>query len=623
MSLVEIEKLRLSIGNFEILKGVDLHIEQGEVLGLVGESGSGKSMTALTLMRLLPDLARTSGRVTFDGIDILNAPETAMNKLRGDDIGMVFQEPMTALNPVKTIGEQVAEGIRWHRGANRKDAENSARAMLDRVGLPEAKFPLSRYPHELSGGQRQRVVIAIACALQPKLLVADEPTTALDVVLQAQILDLLRDLVDERRMGLLLISHDLAVVADMADRVTIMRHGEVMDTGETGRILTEKAHPYTRQLAEASTHVPERAARFAPLAPRHKGKGDVGVAQALEVRHSPPSGLPAISPSRGEIKHVDFAPGIADSAGTATRLISPLEGEMAGRAEGGVPGAYPALLEVRDVTRDYAGRRRSFFSKPEPFRAVRGVSFDLHEGQSMALVGRSGCGKSTLARMILALDKPSSGSIRFGGEELTTKSEGELRPSRHNMQVVFQDPYGSFNPRHKVERLVAEPLHLLETQISRAEKRERVAQALAEVGLSAADMDKYPHEFSGGQRQRLSIARALITRPKLIVADEPVSALDVSIRAQVLDLFADLNQRLGVAYLFITHDLTVARAITDQVMVMHEGEIVERGDTDAVLDDPQSEAGKMLVAASPDLDRALERRRGKLGPVDKEDSHIA
>ncbi|MBL0933729.1 MAG: ABC transporter ATP-binding protein [Rhizobiaceae bacterium] len=557
MSLLEIESLRLSIGNFEILKGVDLHIDQGEVLGLVGESGSGKSMTALTLMRLLPELAQTSGRVTFDGIDILNAPEAAMNKLRGDDIGMVFQEPMTALNPVKTIGEQVAEGIRWHTGANRRDAEDRARAMLDRVGLPEVKFPLSRYPHELSGGQRQRVVIAIACALEPKLLVADEPTTALDVVLQAQILELLRDLVDERRMGLLLISHDLAVVADMADRVTIMRHGEVMDAGETGRILTEKAHPYTRQLAEASTHVPERVSRFIPppLTPPHKGEGDVDVEGA-----------------RGRWR-------------------------------------YPTLLEIRDVTRDYAGRRRSLFSKPEPFRAVRGVSFDLHEGQSMALVGRSGCGKSTLARMILALDRPTSGSIRFGGEELTTKSEADLRPSRRNMQVVFQDPYGSFNPRHKVERLVAEPLHLLESQPSRSDRRERVAQALGEVGLSAADMDKYPHEFSGGQRQRLSIARALITRPKLIVADEPVSALDVSIRAQVLDLFADLNQRLGVAYLFITHDLAVARAITDQVMVMHEGEIVERGDTGAVLDDPQSEAGKMLVAASPDLDRALARRR--------------
>ena len=541
MALLEIENLRLSIGDTPILRDVDLVIGAGETMGLVGESGSGKSMTALTVMQLLPNAARAEGRVTFDGIDILSAPEAAMNRLRGDDIGMVFQEPMTALNPVKTIGEQVAEGIRWHTGANRADAEASARQILDRVGLPERQFPLSRYPHQLSGGQRQRVVIAIACALKPKLLIADEPTTALDVVLQAQILDLLRDLVAENRMGLLLISHDLAVVTDMADRVTIMRHGEVMEEGETAPTLSAQVHPYTRQLAEASMHVPARPHRDAAR---------------------------------------------TDAAN---------------------------LLEVRDVVRDYPGRRVSLLKAPEPFRAVDGVSFSMKPGQSVALVGRSGCGKSTLARMILALDRPTAGEIGFLGETLTARSEEELKPARRNMQVVFQDPYGSFNPRHKVVRLVAEPLHLLDKAPSSAERREMVAQALTEVGLRADDMDKYPHEFSGGQRQRISIARALITRPKLIVADEPVSALDVSIRAQVLDLFADLNQRLGVAYLFITHDLTVARAITDEVMVMHDGRIVEEGRTDAVLDNPRSEAAKALVAAAPDLRRAIRRRLVKQG----------
>ena len=534
MSMLEIEKLGLAIGGMKILKDVDLAIEEGEVLGLIGESGSGKSMTALTVMRLLPHAMQATGRVTFDGIDILSAPESAMNRLRGDDIGMVFQEPMTALNPVKTIGEQVAEGIRWHTGASRADAEAEARKILDRVGLPAAKFPLSRFPHELSGGQRQRVVIAIACALKPKLLIADEPTTALDVVLQAQILDLLRDLVDERKMGLLLISHDLAVVADMADRITVMRHGEVMESGVAATILTEQAHPYTRQLAHASTHVPDRR---------------------------PPAA-----------------------------------------------GSAAPLLEVASVTKDYPGRRASLFRKPEPFRAVDDVSFSLHEGQSVALVGRSGCGKSTLARMILALDRPTGGAIRLDGAETSAMDEAALKASRRKMQVVFQDPYGSFDPRHKVERLVAEPLHLMEKQPSAAERRDMVAAALHEVGLAPRDMEKYPHEFSGGQRQRISIARAIITRPKLVVADEPVSALDVSIRAQILDLFADLNGRLGVAYLFITHDLTVARAITDQVMVMHDGRIVERGDTGAVLDDPQSEAAQALVAAAPDLSRALARR---------------
>ncbi|MER8919581.1 dipeptide ABC transporter ATP-binding protein [Mesorhizobium sp. M0802] len=540
MSLLQIENLSLAIGGTSILKGVDLSVAPGEVMGLVGESGSGKSMTALTIMQLLPHAARATGCVTFDGIDILAAKEDQMCALRGDDIGMVFQEPMTALNPVKTIGEQVAEGIRWHTRASRAEAEDRARKMLDRVGLPEAKFPLSRYPHELSGGQRQRVVIAIACALKPKLLIADEPTTALDVVLQAQILDLLRGLVSENRMGLLLISHDLAVVTEMADRITILRHGEVMEAGDTARTLSEQLHPYTRQLALASMHVPARA-----------------------KVHAAGQGKP--------------------------------------------------LLEVEGVTRDYPGRRTSLFKSAAPIRAVDDVSLSLAPGQSVALVGRSGCGKSTLARMILALDKSTSGTIRFRGETITGKSEAELKAARRDMQVVFQDPYGSFDPRQKVVKLVAEPLHVLETKPTPAERREMVAHALHEVGLGTSDMDKYPHEFSGGQRQRLSIARAIITRPKLVVADEPVSALDVSIRAQILDLFAELNQKLGIGYLFITHDLTVARAITDEVLVMHDGRIVERGKTGDVLDHPQSEAARALVAAAPDLHRAIAHRMQEQG----------
>ncbi|MER9105288.1 dipeptide ABC transporter ATP-binding protein [Mesorhizobium sp. M0848] len=540
MSLLDIENLSLTIGDTQILRGMELSVAPGEVMGLVGESGSGKSMTALTVMQLLPHAARATGRVTFDGIDILAATEDQMCALRGDDIGMVFQEPMTALNPVKTIGEQVAEGIRWHTKANRAEAEDRARKMLDRVGLPEAKFPMARFPHELSGGQRQRVVIAIACALKPKLLIADEPTTALDVVLQAQILDLLRDLVAESRMGLLLISHDLAVVTEMADRITILRGGEVMEAGDTARTLSEQLHPYTRQLAQASMHVPARARPH------------------------------------------------------------------------GIEAGHPLLL-VEGVTRDYPGRRTSLFKRAPGIRAVDDVSLSMAPGQSVALVGRSGCGKSTLARMILALDQPSSGTIRFRGETVTGKSEAELKPARRDMQVVFQDPYGSFDPRQKVEKLVAEPLHVLEKKPTRAERREMVAHALHEVGLGISDMDKYPHEFSGGQRQRLSIARAIITRPKLVVADEPVSALDVSIRAQILDLFAELNQKLGIAYLFITHDLTVARAITDEVLVMHDGKIVERGKTSEVLDDPQSEAAKALVTAAPDLHRAIAKRLREQG----------
>ncbi len=534
--VLEIENLSLSIGDHPILKDIDLTVRAGEVLGLVGESGSGKSMTAQSVMRLLPHAARTAGAIRFAGEEILAASEGRMCELRGDDIGMVFQEPMTALNPVKTIGEQVAEGIRFHRGLDRAEALDRARQMLDRVGLPEARFPLTRYPHELSGGQRQRVVIAIACALRPKLLIADEPTTALDVVLQAQILALLRELVAEDDMGLILISHDLGVVADMADRITILRHGEVQEAGETATVLREQKHPYTRRLAEASTHVPIWANAQTP------------------------------------------------------------------------PDGENRLLELDDVARHFPGHRAGLFRRGEPTRAVDGVSFSIRSGHSVALVGQSGCGKSTLARMILALDRPTSGTISFDGMETSALDEDALRPARRQMQVVFQDPYGSFDPRQKIGHSVAEPLHLMDKPLTRPERRERIAAAMEEVGMQPSDATKYPHEFSGGQRQRLAIARAIITRPKLVVADEPVSALDVSIRAQILDLFARLNDDLGLAFLFITHDLTVARAITHDVLVMDHGKIIESGRTGDVLDHPGHEITQRLIAAAPDLQRAIEKR---------------
>jgi len=540
LSLLEIENLNLDIDGTSILRNVELTIGPGEIRGLVGESGSGKSMTALTVMQLLPRGTYATGKVRFDGSDLLGATEEQMCQLRGDDIGMVFQEPMTALNPVKTIGEQVAEGIRFHTRASRAEAEERARKILDRVGLPDAKYPLSRYPHQLSGGQRQRVVVAIATALNPRLLIADEPTTALDVVLQAQILDLLRSLCHENKMGLLLISHDLAVVADLTDNITILRGGRVMEAGDTARVLSEQVHPYTRQLALASTHVPSRRKRL------------------HDEQQTP-------------------------------------------------------LLEVNSLTRDYPGSRIGLFKRSPPTRAVDNVSISMWPGQLVALVGRSGCGKSTLARMILALDQPTSGSIQFEGTEITGKGEVDLKPVRRHMQVVFQDPYGSFDPRQNVARLVAEPLHLLESKLPPKERLERVRAALSEVGLSASDLEKYPHEFSGGQRQRLSIARALITRPKLIIADEPVSALDVSIRSQILDLIATLNARHNLAFLFITHDLTVARAITDDVFVMHEGQIVETGPTESVFENPKSKPARELVSATPDLHSAIARKLREQG----------
>jgi len=536
MTLLDIKGLEVDIGRTPILRGIDLTLAKGEILGLIGESGSGKSMTALATMRLLPDGAEASGSIMLDGDDLLQKAEREMCGIRGRDIGMVFQEPMTALDPLKTIGDQVAETVLIHGRANRAEAADIARDTLGRVGLPAERFPLDRYPHELSGGQRQRVVIATAIALRPRLLVADEPTTALDVTTQAQILVLLKRLVDEDGMGMIFITHDLAVVAGLADRVAIMRQGEIVETGETGAVFRALAHPYTRALFEASGHVPQRVA---PPAPE--------------------------------------------------------------------PGAAP-VLAVDDVVRDYRLPRKNLFRPPATFRAVDNVSLTINRGENVGLVGESGSGKSTLARAIMALDPLQGGAVVLDGETLNAAA-GASPKARRKMQVVFQDPYGSFDPRHRVDRLITEPFHLLGSEApTGAARQARIAEALETVGLSAADAQKYPHEFSGGQRQRIAIARALIIRPALIILDEAVSALDVSIRAQILDLLAALSGRLKLSYLFISHDLHVVRAVTDRVLVMQAGKIVESGATDEVFRNPRHAYTQSLLAAAPSLETALADR---------------
>lgn len=534
MTLLQVEQLNLSLLGMQILSDVRLEVNAGEIVGVIGESGSGKSMTAMSIMQLAPHGAQLTGNIRLNGEEILSKSEKEMCAIRGRDIGMVFQEPMTALNPVKTIGDQVAETVMIHRQAGRAEALSIARETLNRVGLPEDRFPLGRFPHELSGGQRQRVVIAMAIALRPKLLIADEPTTALDVTTQAQILTLLKKLVDEDGMGLILITHDLAVVADIADRIVIMKSGAVVEAGGTVDLFKTMRHPYTKALMAATAHQPLR------------------------------------------------------------------------RRAGALDGA--PVLEVSSVVRDYPLPRTSLFAAPGAFRAVDQVSFTIHKGENVGLVGESGCGKSTLTRAILALEDVQGGEIRVGGEAVTTRS-GASRSARRSMQVVFQDPYGSFNPRHKVRRLIAEPFHLMGHAAPAGRDLEtRISEALEKVGLSARDAEKYIHEFSGGQRQRIAIARALITRPALIILDEAVSALDVSVRAQVLDLLADLSDRLDLSYLFISHDLSVVRRITDRVMVMKAGKIVETGPTEAIFSNPQHPYTRQLLAATPDLKAALKRR---------------
>ena len=516
--MITLENLSLSIHDSEILHDVSLEIAPGKVTGLVGESGSGKSMTALAIMQLLPRGGVTKGRVLLDGDNLLDASERTMCSIRGNRIGMIFQEPMTALNPVKTIGDQVMETLLIHTDISKSEAREIAREKLARVGLPEDRFPLTRFPHELSGGQRQRVCIAMAIALHPDLLIADEPTTALDVTTQAQILDLLRDLIAEEGMSLLLITHDLAVVAGLADHVAVMQTGRIVEQGPTEPLFRNMHHPYTRQLLEASGHQPVRAGKAKP----------------------------------------------------------------------------DPILEVRDAVRDYAMARTSLFGPVPKFRAVNNVSFTLNHGESLGLVGESGCGKSTLTRAILGLEPLQSGEIHAFGAAVGPTFPNTLKSG---IQVVFQDPYSSFNPRWRVEHLVAEPFHLLENRPE--DWREKVAQALHDVGIEKEAMRRYIHEFSGGQRQRIAIARALLLRPKLIILDEAVSALDVSIRAQILDLLARLQQEYGLAYLFISHDLSVVRSVTDRVLVMRAGQIVEQGQTEAVFSAPEHPYTQALIDATP------------------------
>jgi peptide/nickel transport system ATP-binding protein len=530
MALLEIEDLSVSIGDKPVLRGVSLALEAGQVLGVVGESGSGKSMTALSVLGLLPSGGQASGAIRFEGQELTNLSEAQLCRIRGARIGMVFQEPMTALNPVMTIGDQVAEVARLHQGGSRAQARAAARRALDRVGLPAERFPLNRYPHELSGGQRQRVAIAIAIVLSPRLIIADEPTTALDVTTQAQILDLLRQLVREDGAALILVSHDLAVVAEIADRVAVMKEGQIVEQDDTAALFANLSHPYTRALAADAARVPVR--------------------------------------------------------------------------RGGPDLAAPPVLEAKGVVRDYPGPRR-LLRKGPAFRAVSEVSLAIRPGEIVGLVGESGCGKSTLLRTLLALEAPQGGQVELAGQPFSPAAPRALR--RH-VQVVFQDPHGSFDPRWTVERLIAEPLHLLDAKPTRAERRAKVEKALAQVGLPAEAADRYPHQFSGGQRQRIAIARALIVEPPVIALDEAVSALDVTVRAEVLDLLARLSDELGLAYLFVSHDMGVVRGLTDRVLVMKAGQIVEEGPTAQVFANPQHPYTAQLIAATPDLQRALAAR---------------
>ena len=527
-SLLVVDSLSVDIDEAAVLRRLSFAVASGEVMGLVGASGSGKSMTALALMQLLPARARLSGRVRLDGVDLVGMRAPELQSIRGRRIGMVFQEPMSALNPSMRIGDQVAETVRLHDAATPAQARVMARDTLDAVGLEGGEGALDRYPHQLSGGQRQRVAIAIAIALRPALLIADEPTTALDVATQARVLALLCDLARSRRMGLILVSHDLAVIAGHTDRIAVMQAGEVVEQGATSGTLQNLRHPYSRALLAAAVLAPRRMIRDADLE------------------------------------------------------------------------ADP-VLEVRGIVREYPRKRRSVWHRAGALRAVDHVSLVIRPGETVGLVGESGSGKSSLLRAILGLERIQAGDVLVLGKSLLRATGVAQRRLRRCVQAVFQDPYGSFDPRWSVERLICEPFHLLDVPPDAAERRRRVARVLDQVGLSATDATRHAHEFSGGQRQRIAIARALITEPAVVVFDEAVSALDVLVRAQILALLAELAERLRLAYLFVTHDLLVVRAIADRVYVMQRGRIVEEGVTQRLFMDPQHAYTELLVAATPRL----------------------
>lgn len=524
---LEFKDVSLSIGETPILQNVSLALSPGQVTGLVGRSGSGKSMTALAAMQLAPSGSRLSGAINANCDNLLQKSESEMCAIRGRNIAMVFQEPMTALNPLQTIGAQVAEAILIHSDSSKSDAMARAREILDRVGLPEDDISSMRFPHELSGGQRQRVVIAIAIAMRPKVLIADEPTTALDVTTQAGILDLLRRLAKEDNIALLLITHNLAVISQMADRIAVMKQGRIIEQNTPQDFF------------------------------RHGLKDSANGLVARPIKRKSPKNE----------QNTDI------------------------------------ILNVENAVCEYALKGDSLFSSPANFRAVDNVCFTLSRGENLGLVGESGCGKSTLARALLGIQPLASGRIKIDGEAFPSNDKTVLRKLRRRIQIVFQDPYSSFNPRQKIEKIIAEPFHLFETPPSKTERKQRVDQALYSVGLTADDAKKFPHEFSGGQRQRIAIARALITEPEIIILDEATSALDITSRNHILELLMDLSDKRGVSYLFITHDLSVIQDVADRVLVMKEGRIVEVNRTEQIFTAPQKNYTKALIKATPILQR--------------------
>ena len=548
--ILNIENLTLEAGQKQLIRGISLRLEKGKFTGLVGESGSGKTLTALSVLRLLPAAVRmTDGTIRFypaghrgETVDLASLPEKKLNHIRGHKISMIFQEPMTSLNPSMRCGQQVAEVIRMHLGGDHRSVRSRVLKLFGEVKLPDPASAYRSWPHQLSGGQKQRVMIAMALATNPELIIADEPTTALDVTVQKSILDLLAELRDKYRLTILFITHDLMVLKQIADHMLIMYRGEVVESGTTHQILMSPEHPYT--------------------------KGLIACKPRLEVA---PYRLPTLA---------DFMAGRKPD----TRTLDKPE----------ISFNDPPLLSIRNLNKWYSLHRGKRI-----VRAVRDVSFDVYRGETVGLVGESGCGKTTLGRTILQLIEATSGDIDYEGKDLMSYSGSALRKIRRKIQVVFQDPYSSLSPRMTAGEIILEPMRIHQTGNSSRERKARMQKLLEQVGLLASDANRYPHEFSGGQRQRIGIARALACEPDFVILDEPVSALDVSVQAQILNLLNELKQAYGLTYIFISHDLTVVKYMSDRILVMKDGAIVETGRADAVYEKPAHPYTAELIRSIP------------------------
>jgi peptide/nickel transport system ATP-binding protein len=604
---------------------VDLSIAPGEALGLVGESGCGKSMTGLSIMGLLPPGGSiVNGSIKLAGRELVGLSDAELRTIRGNDVAMIFQDPLTSLDPTKTIGYQVAEPVRLHKGASKAAARARATEVLGLVGLPRPAERLGDYPHQLSGGLRQRVMIAMALSCEPKLLIADEPTTALDVTIQAQILALLHDLTDRLGMAMLLITHDMGVIAGHADRVQVMYAGRMVEAAETGNLFRHMRHPYTRALLASIPRLdsssterlftisglppdlarPPAGCRFAPRCSlaTDKCRSQEPPLAGENQQHRFACWHPVDGPARARAADGRAAGGPLATAG----LAGPR------RENGQAPPGTP-LLEVRDLVKEFPVTAGAILQrKVASVHAVSSVSFTVSAGETFGLVGESGCGKTTIGRVVVALERPDSGAVLLGGQDVSALSSGELRRQRRDLQLMFQDPYSSLDPRMRVGSIIREPLTIQRVG-SRRDQEQRVFELLDEVGLPRHAVERYPHEFSGGQRQRIGLARALTLSPKVIVADEPVSALDVSIRAQVLNLMKRLQADHGLTYIVISHDLAVVKYMADRIGVMYLGKLVEMGSADDIYQRAAHPYTAGLIAAIPVPDPELARARNEAG----------